>query len=276
LRLRGTSINTNINLNVIVYFIFLPVRKEDIQQMYLFSSPFLIDHNVNNLTVQYQIAKFGQGFTTSYYFTSSHDINIDCSEYVLMPGDWEIRAEVTDNDNSTGNKYYSNALEIAALYPDVDSIKNSSDVLGVVDGAWQETKSAATANSIYEYGGGVYIVSAIFGSSPVLVYEVGPDQQSPPFGCSSTETSWPIGVNFTGDPVDGATFLAATYHTHPPFTYCSYGDWRYVGPSDWDNSSTVPGVLIDYVGTGGKTFWGDDINGTTEIYTYGPERRSIQ
>lgn len=130
-----------------------------------FSASFLSDHNVNNLTVQYQIAKFGQSFVTSYYFTSSHDINDEFTGNVLMPEDWQIRAEVTDN--STDNKYYSNALEMTVLYPDADSIKSNSDVLDAVDAAWQQTKSAANTNSIYEFGTGIYVVSAVVGSSAV-------------------------------------------------------------------------------------------------------------
>ncbi len=78
---------------------------------------------------------------------------------------------------------------------------------------------------------------------------------------------------------EGGVFAAAVFHTHTPLTYCSSHLDRDVGPSDnngqgdidFANSKNIPGAVMDYSTT---IQGGHDIDQNSEVYTFGPNRRT--
>ena len=75
------------------------------------------------------------------------------------------------------------------------------------------------------------------------------------------------------DPLEGAEYAVACFHTHPPATYrntCSYGGAS-TRDIDHTNKQDVVGLVWDYIG------WhcpGDDMGAPSKVYIYGPERSS--
>jgi hypothetical protein len=228
--------------------------------------------NTEVLDVSYEIGKAGDFAAQQWIIQSG---GLTCSARAKKSGTWKIRAVVTLYDATT---VVSNTVNLTVQYPDVNTVKNNGTVSSNMSAVWQATKNAASSSGRYEKG------FVIYANTTTFAYECGTVSNGTTVSCGTVAGIGYISSESSANlsPVTGGRYIVATFHTHTPLTYCSNTYKRPTGPSSVDISEAngLPGILYDYVGqyfddvkyTG--IIGGHSINAASQIYLYGPNRRS--
>ena len=191
-----------------------------------------------------------------------------------IAGTFELRAQATFPGNRVE---YSNISETKAVvrFPTYAQIVAAPVAKAFLDAAWAQSLLQHTPDPPLKWRetgfwiGLNTVTNSYVRTQPTKVAEaIHPADPSIKLGARPADSPQAPLANAAG-----AVYTVASFHTHPPMTYCPPGSSSGVGPSpadeDADEDCGVPGVVYDYVASPmatGKIFGGHPKDAAAILY----------
>jgi hypothetical protein len=205
-------------------------------------------------------------------------------------GFFEVRASMPIPN--TSERLYSNTVKLEVQFPKVEDFKDHKDLMQDFNAMWNNTQIDAKTNqpmwrewgcfvTLNTAGNGTYgIVPVNPGNWSNSIYGIASISMSPCPGDNPKDYPPEFGVPVSAiayqNPPGSATYVVATFHTHPPSTYRTPKGVPItdLGSSSPDDTNAhfyqLPGIVFDYIA---PLVFGHPLNAPAKRYPYGPPSR---